>query len=151
LGVGFLHGSRVWSYAEMMMDCEIFSIIAKTLEGIDVTDESLALETIAAVGPGGHFLTQKHTRQHMRDLFLPEFMDRRPYTEWEAKKDARDSARQARRKRQSHASAVGRKLIHEFDKIIHARELVVHTRRSVDRRRAPAQMRCNQTNCFPAS
>ncbi len=93
LGVGFLHGSRVWSYSEMMMDCEIFSIVHKTMQGIEVNDETLALDTIAAVGAGGNFLTQKHTRQHMRDLFLPKFMDRRPYNEWEAKKDdARDWA-----------------------------------------------------------
>ena len=45
------------------------------------------------VGPGGNFLSQKHTRQHMRDLFLPQFMDRRPYNEWEDKQDeARDWA-----------------------------------------------------------
>jgi len=87
LGVGFLHGSRIWSYAEMMMDCEIFSIIHKTMQGIIVNDESLALDVIAKVGPSGNFLTQKHTRQHMHDLFLPEFMDRRPYNEWESKKD----------------------------------------------------------------
>lgn len=93
LGVGFLHGSRIWSYAEMMMDCEIFSIIEKTLQGIVVDDETLALEAIAAVGPGGNFLSQKHSRAHMRDLFLPEFMDRRPYNEWEEKgDDARDWA-----------------------------------------------------------
>jgi len=87
LGVGFLHGSRIWSYAEMMLDCEIFSIIHKMMQGIVVDDETLALDTIAAVGPGGNFLTQKHTLQHMRDIFLPQFMDRRPYTEWETKKD----------------------------------------------------------------
>jgi trimethylamine--corrinoid protein Co-methyltransferase len=93
LGVGFLHGSRIWSFAEMMMDCEIFSIIHKTIQGILVDDDSLALDVIAAVGPSGNFLTQKHTRQHMHDLFLPELMDRRPYNEWEAKKDgARDWA-----------------------------------------------------------
>jgi trimethylamine--corrinoid protein Co-methyltransferase len=93
LGVGFLHGSRIWSYAEMMMDCEIFSIIHKTMQGIVVDDETLALDTIAAVGPGGNFLSQKHTLKHMRDVFLPQFMDRRPYNEWEEKKDeARDWA-----------------------------------------------------------
>jgi trimethylamine--corrinoid protein Co-methyltransferase len=93
LGVGFLHGSRIWSFAEMMMDCEIFSIIHKTLQGIVVNDDTLALETIASVGPGGNFLAQKHTLKHMRDLFLPQFMDRRPYNEWETKKDdARDWA-----------------------------------------------------------
>jgi trimethylamine--corrinoid protein Co-methyltransferase len=93
LGVGFLHGSRIWSFAEMMMDCEIFSIICKTMQGIVVSDETLALDTIAAVGPGGNFLLQKHTLKHMRELFLPQFMDRRPFNEWETKKDdARDWA-----------------------------------------------------------
>ena len=99
LGAGFLHGSRIWSYAEMMLDCEIFSIIHKVMQGIVVDDETLALETIAKVGPGGNFLTQKHTRQHMRDIFLPQFMDRRPYSEWETKKDdARDWALEKARK-----------------------------------------------------
>ncbi len=93
LGVGFLHGSRIWSFAEMMMDCEIFSIIHKTMQGIVVDDETLALDSIAAVGPGGNFLSQKHTLKHMRELFLPQFMDRRPYGEWETlKDDARDWA-----------------------------------------------------------
>jgi trimethylamine--corrinoid protein Co-methyltransferase len=93
LGVGFLHGSRIWSYAQMLMDCEIYGIVHKMLQGIVVDDDTLALETIAAVGPGGNFLSQKHTRKHMRDVFLPQFMDRRPYNEWEAKRDdARDWA-----------------------------------------------------------
>lgn len=93
LGVGFLHGSRIWSFAQMMMDAEIFSIIHKTMQGIIVNDETLALDAIAAAGPGGNFLSQKHTLKHMRDVFLPEFMDRRPYNVWEEKKDdARDWA-----------------------------------------------------------
>src|SRR5512145_1511381 len=99
LGCGFLHGSRIWSFAEMMMDCEIFSIIHKVMQGIEVNDETLALDTIANVGPGGHFLAQKHTRKHMRDVFIPQFMDRRPYSEWETKKDdARDWATAKARK-----------------------------------------------------
>jgi trimethylamine--corrinoid protein Co-methyltransferase len=99
LGCGFLHGSRIWSYAEMMMDCEVFAIIHKMMQGIVVDDETLALETIANVGPGGHYLAQKHTRKHMRELFMPQFMDRRPYSEWETKKDdARDWATAKARK-----------------------------------------------------
>ena len=44
-----------------------------TFELLDEIEKTLALDTIAAVGAGGNFLTQKHTRQHMHDLFLPEF------------------------------------------------------------------------------
>lgn len=93
LGVGLLHGSRIWSYEQMMMDCEIFNIVAKTIQGFPVDEDSLALESIRAVGPGGNFLAQRHTLKHMRDLFVPQFIDRRPYNVWEEKKDgARDWA-----------------------------------------------------------
>jgi trimethylamine--corrinoid protein Co-methyltransferase len=87
LGVGLLHGSRIWSYAQMLMDCEIFDLVRKTMDGIEVNDETLALDTIRAVGPGGNFLAQKHTRQHMHDLWLPTLMDRRPYEVWEESRD----------------------------------------------------------------
>lgn len=94
LGVGLLHGSRIWSYEQMLLDCEIFEIVRKTLEGIVVDDETLALDVIAAVGPGGNFLKQKHTLKHMRSHWVPQFMDRRPYDAWEEKKDgSRDWAR----------------------------------------------------------
>jgi trimethylamine--corrinoid protein Co-methyltransferase len=125
LGCGFLHGSRIWSYAEMMMDCEIFSIIHKMMQGIEVNEETLALETIANVGPGGHYLAQKHTRKHTRDLFLPQFMDRRPYGEWETKKDdARDWATaKARRILAEHQpEPLDPKISAEMEKIIRSVE-----------------------------
>jgi trimethylamine---corrinoid protein Co-methyltransferase len=87
LGVGFLHGSRIWSYAQMLLDCEIYNIVKQTLQGIPIDDETLALDVIQAVGPGGNFLKQKHTIRHMREVFLPQFMDRRPYNEWQQKGD----------------------------------------------------------------
>jgi len=97
LGVGLLHGSRIWSYEQMLMDCEIFDIVHKMMQGIVVDDETLALDAIHAVGPGpgGNFLALKHTKQHMGDIWLPKFMDRRPYETWEEKRDgARDWARE---------------------------------------------------------
>ncbi len=125
LGLGFLHGSRIWSFAEMMMDAEIFSIIHKMMQGIVVNDDTLALDAIAAVGPGGNFLAQKHTRQHMRDLFLPQFMDRRPYNEWESKKDdGRDWALSKARKilAEHQPDPLDEKMRAEMDKIIAAEE-----------------------------
>lgn len=99
LGVGLLHGSRIWSYSQMLMDCEIFSIIQKVMQGIVVDDETLALDTIKRVGPGGNFLSQKHTLKHMREVFVPQFMDRRPYNIWEEKHDdGRDWALEKARK-----------------------------------------------------
>ena len=94
LGCGLLHGSRILSYEQMVMDCEIYAIVARMLGGIEVTDETLALDVIAAVGPGGHFLTQMHTKQQMHRLWQPRLMDRRPYEVWETRREgAREWAR----------------------------------------------------------
>jgi trimethylamine--corrinoid protein Co-methyltransferase len=68
------------------------------MDGIAVSDETLALDVIREVGPAGNYLTHKHTRTHMRELWRPTLMDRRPYGAWEEKRDgarewARDKAR----------------------------------------------------------
>ena len=125
LGVGLLHGSRIWSYEQMLMDCEIFSLVHDTMGGIPVDDETLALDAIRAVGPGGHFMAQEHTRKHMRERWLPTLMDRRPYDVWQEKRDgARDWARaKARRILSTHQpEPLDPKLSKEFEQIIAAVE-----------------------------
>lgn len=87
LGAGLLHGSRIWSYEQMILDTEIASIVAKVCEGIAVDDEALALDAIAEVGPGGDFLTSPHTRTAMRGLWKARYLDRRHYGAWEADPD----------------------------------------------------------------
>lgn len=91
LGAGLLHGSRILSYEQMLMDCEIWSLLRATFEGIVVNADTLALDAIHAVGAGGNYLSQRHTRQFMRQRWLPSLLDRRPYNVWEEK---RDGARQ---------------------------------------------------------
>jgi len=87
LGAGLLHGSRIWSYEQMVLDCEIASIVGKMIEGVTVDDASLALDAIAEVGPGGDYLTSPHTRTAMKGLWKPRYLDRRPYGAWEADPD----------------------------------------------------------------
>ncbi len=126
LGVGLLNGSRIWSYAQMLMDCEIFDLVRHMMRGIEITDETLALEVIDAVGPGNHFLGQKHTRKHMRELWLPKYMDRRPYSEWADKQDdAVDWAtEEAKRILETHQpETLDRHLSAELQKIISSVEL----------------------------
>jgi trimethylamine--corrinoid protein Co-methyltransferase len=78
LGLGLINGSRIFSHEQLLLDAEIYSIVRATLKGIPVTDEDLALEAIAAVGPAGDYLTSPHTRRHMRAMWKTRFMDRRP-------------------------------------------------------------------------
>jgi trimethylamine:corrinoid methyltransferase-like protein len=87
LGAGLLHGSRILSYEMMLLDAEIWSIICAMARGITVDDETLALQAIREVGPGGNFLAHRHTKKHMRELWRPTYFDRRPFSEWEKSRD----------------------------------------------------------------
>jgi trimethylamine--corrinoid protein Co-methyltransferase len=87
LGVGLLHGSRIWSFAQMLMDCEIYDMVWHMMKGIEVTAETMALDVVDEVGPAGNYLAQKHTQKNMRNLWVPKYMDRRTYNEWESKQD----------------------------------------------------------------
>ena len=95
LGAGLLHGSRIFSYEMLVMDCEIWSLLENMFTGIEVNESTLALDAIKQVGPGGSYLGQKHTRQHMRKRWIPTLIDRRTYEEWSSRRDgSRDWARE---------------------------------------------------------
>jgi trimethylamine--corrinoid protein Co-methyltransferase len=51
----------------LILDDDLYQRARYCLMSTDVSPETLALDTIDAVGPGGHYLGQKHTRQYMRD------------------------------------------------------------------------------------
>jgi trimethylamine:corrinoid methyltransferase-like protein len=50
----------------IILDDDVYQRARHALLAEDVTDETLALDVIAVVGPGGHFLAEQHTRIHMR-------------------------------------------------------------------------------------
>lgn len=51
---------------QIILDDDVYQRARAYLQKMEVDDHSLALESIRNVGPGGHFLGQKHTREHMR-------------------------------------------------------------------------------------
>ncbi|NWG35778.1 MAG: trimethylamine methyltransferase family protein [Chloroflexi bacterium] len=51
---------------QILLDNDLYQRARAYLTRMDVDDETLAMDTIRAVGPGGHFLAQRHTRKHIR-------------------------------------------------------------------------------------
>jgi len=80
---GYLAGGSAGSM-EMVVICdEIFDNVYRIIRGVDVNDETLAVEVIEQVGPEGSFLGHKHTLKHIREeLHMPRLFDRRPEAEW---------------------------------------------------------------------
>ncbi len=81
-GAGLLNGGRIFSFEQLLMDCEIYDMLRAVTQGFPVNEETLAVDVIQAVGPRNHFLKSKHTRAHMREIWQPSVMDRSPWDEW---------------------------------------------------------------------
>jgi trimethylamine--corrinoid protein Co-methyltransferase len=82
-GAGVLEMGLTQDYAKLVMDIEAIKSIKKILGGVAVNDETLALQVIDQVGPGGEYLTQEHTFRHMRELTQPRLFDRKTRNAWQ--------------------------------------------------------------------
>ena len=92
-GANFIHDSAglmefamTVSYEKFVIDNEIIGMMMRAVEGIKVDDDTLAYDVISQVGPGGNFVTSKHTRRYMRsEHYQPLLSDRESREEWESK------------------------------------------------------------------
>jgi trimethylamine--corrinoid protein Co-methyltransferase len=77
--------AMVSSPAQLLLGNEAIGMTKRFLQGIAVNQDTLARHVIEAVGPGGHFLQQRHTLDHFRgELWRSELLTRQPYGIWQA-------------------------------------------------------------------
>jgi trimethylamine--corrinoid protein Co-methyltransferase len=61
---------------------ELISLADNFMKGIDVSEDTLMLDEIHAVGPGGHFLETTETLKHFREYWDPGLLDRSRRKQW---------------------------------------------------------------------
>jgi len=96
-GAGGLSSLNAVSFEKMVIDDELIGMLRARPGEFVVDEETLALDVIDAVGPGGSYLSQKHTRRHARDALRPTIFNRRSHDVWTAA-GAREVAEVARTK-----------------------------------------------------
>lgn len=72
IGLGMLKASTVLSPEQILFDDEIYHTNRILTQGLTIDASNLVFDLISDVGPGGHFLAQKHTRKHIRERWIPE-------------------------------------------------------------------------------
>ncbi len=70
-GMGLNRNFTLLHPEAIILDDELYHRARYALMAMDVDAETLALDVIGRVGPGGHYLAQKHTRKHMRTAMKP--------------------------------------------------------------------------------
>jgi len=81
---GLVEFASTASYKQYVIDDEIIGMVMRAVRGIEVTDETIALDAYRRIGPGGNFLADPHTVQWMRkEHFIPKLSDRELRMNWE--------------------------------------------------------------------
>jgi len=82
---GLMEFAMTVCYEKYVIDNEIIGMVMRAVEGIRVDDETLAYDLIKEIGPGGNFVTARHTRRFMRrEHYQPALSDRNSREKWEA-------------------------------------------------------------------
>jgi trimethylamine--corrinoid protein Co-methyltransferase len=81
--VGYMDFGLSGSLAEVVLVAEFISRNRQLLKAIEVDDETLAVDVLKAVGPGGDYLGQRHTRKHLRESqWRAKILNRASYDRW---------------------------------------------------------------------
>ena len=81
---GLMEFALTMSCEKLVIDNEILGMVMRAVKGIEVNDETLAFDVIKKAGPGGHFVSRRHTRTHMRrEHYEPTLSNREFREKWE--------------------------------------------------------------------
>ena len=82
--VGYLENGLIGSYEMLVASDEFIAMAKHFVKGIEVNPDTLAVDVIEKVGPGGNFVAEKHTKKHFREVeWFPKLMDRQNLSDWD--------------------------------------------------------------------
>lgn len=82
--VGYLENGLIGSYEMLVASDELIAMAKHYVKGVVVNPDTLAVDVIEKVGPGGNFVAEKHTKTHFREVeWFPKLMDRQNLSDWE--------------------------------------------------------------------
>ena len=81
--VGYLGQGLIGNPAAIVMCDEIIAYTKRVLRGFDINQESIPMDLIRRVGPGGDYLTQEHTlKHHKSEFWTPSLANRKTPADW---------------------------------------------------------------------
>ncbi len=95
---GMIESGLTASLEQMVLDNEFMDMVYRLIQGVNLTDETLAIDVIDQVGPGGNFLPHPHTLKNaMKEIWYPDLFNREDYARWN-KEGAKTMTQRAREK-----------------------------------------------------
>jgi trimethylamine--corrinoid protein Co-methyltransferase len=88
-GANMVHDAGLLEYAtmispeQMVLVNEILFMAGQFMRGLTVNEDTLALDVIDGIGPGGHYLECDHTMDHFQDVWYSTIFDRNTFSRWQ--------------------------------------------------------------------
>jgi trimethylamine--corrinoid protein Co-methyltransferase len=80
--IGIVDNAMTVSFEALVMCDEIIAMVKRMMGGIEINQDTLAMEVLEKVGPGGHFLSEEHTLRHFKEHHRSKLIDRQNYDAW---------------------------------------------------------------------
>ncbi len=80
--VGYLESGLTGSLAHLVVCHEIIAWLKAYMKGLEINDETLALDVIDEVAPDGNFIDTQHTVRHLREDHYPELRNQKRFEDW---------------------------------------------------------------------
>lgn len=80
--VGYIESGLTTSFELIVLTDELVALSNNLMKGIEITEETLMLDEIHEVGPGGHFMDTTQTFNRFRDFWYPNLLSRHNRPEW---------------------------------------------------------------------
>jgi trimethylamine--corrinoid protein Co-methyltransferase len=82
---GWLEGGLCTGFEKTIIDADLCGKLISFCEGLDLSENAQALEAIAEVGPGNHFLSSQHTLNNYRHAFYRSTTaDANSFEQWQS-------------------------------------------------------------------
>ena len=82
--VGFLDCANTGSLDCLVMNDEIIAMARRILRGVEISDDTLMLDLIDRIGPGGEFISAVETARRCRtEIWVPTLLDHQPWVLWQ--------------------------------------------------------------------
>jgi trimethylamine--corrinoid protein Co-methyltransferase len=82
---GILESYNCMSYEKFIIDDEMCGMVKRIKRGYEVNGDTIAVDVVKEVGPGGHFLDKDHTFDHFKtEFYQPQIFNRDDFVTWQA-------------------------------------------------------------------
>ena len=82
---GYMESGLTGALEGLVIVDEVIGMVKRVVAGLEINEETLALDTILGVGAAGHYMGEDHTLDHFRETWYPSVFERGRFEDWQAR------------------------------------------------------------------